>query len=177
MDLVDRLNNTGFLGKEFLTWLWYKSDSGEGLIDIGDGRGAAEVWFTSRIVLSGAGQGADRVSVKTEEPSASIEARTALREGKKVDQASLRIVRDQREWTATIKGEALAIGGAKIPAVLTKDEDDRQRERFALVDQLDAMVASLYAAFVALRIEPAAWASEVTAMRAWLDLPASADVG
>lgn len=168
MNLVDRMNSTAFLGKEFLTHLWHRSELQEGLLDPHDGRGAIELWLTSRIVLSAAGQGADKVSVKTDEPSASEEARQALREGKKVDTLTCRIVRDQREWTVTIKGETLAFSGVRTPALLTRDEDDRVREQYVLLDQLDGIVRSLYRAFLAIRTDRAAWAAELDEMRAWV---------
>ena len=168
MDLVDRIAATSFIGKEFLTWLWFRSDTDEGLVDIGDGGPAAELWLTDRLVLSGTGQGAEHVAVRTEEPTDSYEARTALRRGKKVEQVTLRLVRGQREWTVTVKGETLAVSSIKIPAVLTKEEDDRQRERLVLLDQLDEMLASLYARFIALRLDAAAWQSECESMVAWV---------
>ena len=168
MDLADRLVNTAYLGREFVTWLWFRGDSHQGLIDVGDGQGAAEVWIVDRVTLSGIGQGADRVAVKAEDPGSTAEARMALREGKKVEQATLRIVREQREWVFSIKGDTLALSGIKIPALLTREEDDRQQERMMLIDQLDAMVASLFYAFVAIRSDEAAWAEELTLIRGWV---------
>lgn len=168
MDFVDRLNATAFLGKEFLTWLWYKSDVQEGLMSVSADDLAAEVWMTDRIVVSGAGQGAEKVSVKTDDPSLSFEARTGLAQGKKVEQARVRVVCGQREWTATIKGETLAVSSIKIPALLTKEEDDKLRERFMLLDQLDEMLEYLFKAFATLRWDAEKWETERKEMRAWI---------
>ncbi len=168
MDLVDRLATTAFLGKEFLTWLWFKTDLQEGLITIPDGGPAAEIWFCDRIVLSGAGQGAEKVAVKTEDPSTCPECRSALAQGKKVETARIRIVRAQREWTVTIKGEDLAVGSVKLPAVLTKEEDDKARERFTLLDQLDGMIVALFTEFVNVRCDAEAWKPQLDMMRAWI---------
>ena len=168
MDLLNRLNTTEFLGKEFLTWLWYRSDVQEGLLEVGDGGPAVELSLCDRIVLSGAGKGAEKVAIRTEEPSVNPEARVALRQGKKVEQGRIQIVRDQREWTFTIRGETLALGSIKIPAVLTRDEDDRLRERLALLDQLDGMITALFLSFVRLRTRPAEWAEEQKRIEDWI---------
>ncbi len=175
MDFVDRLNATGFLGKEFLTWLWYKSDAQEGLMTVGPEALSAEVWMTDRIVLSGAGQGAERVAVRTEDPTLSLEARTALAQGKKVEQARLRIISGQREWSATIKGETLAVSSIKIPALLTKEEDDKLRERFMLLDQIDEMLEFLFKSFAELRWDTEKWGAEREAMKVWIAAGPSGD--
>jgi len=168
MDMIERLESTSFLGKEFLTWLWYQSESQSGLIDRGPGQDAVEVWFMDRITLSGAAQSSSRVVVRAEEPGASWEARTALRAGKKVEQACLRIVCNQREWVTTITGERLATSSNKIPAIMTREEDDQLFERFHLLDQLDEMIQSLYLDFLSLRLSSDDWAAEVDNMRAWV---------
>ncbi len=168
MDLVDRLATTAFLGKEFLTWLWFRTDLQEGLFTIEDGGPAAEIWFCDRIVLSAAGQGAEKVAVKTEDPSTCPECRSALRQGKKVEAARIRIVRAQREWSVTVKADTLALGSVKIPAVLTKEEDDKARERFTLLDQLDSMINALFREFIALRTDDTAWGHERASMQAWI---------
>lgn len=168
MDLVDRLASTSFLGKEFLTWLWFKSDIQEGLITVGDGGPAAELWYCDSIMISGAGQGAEKVTVRCEDPSLSPEARMALRQGKKVEKARIRIVRGQREWTVSIAGETLALASIKIPALLTREEDDKLRERLDLLDQLDAMVAALFSGFLTLRTDREQWEQERLALRDWI---------
>ena len=92
-NLGDRINNTRYLGKEFLTWLWYQSDKNEGLVRLGSGGPAIQVWFSDRIVLSGASEEAERITIKAVEPSTNSEARTALQRGKQVEQARITIVR------------------------------------------------------------------------------------
>ena len=168
MDMIERLESTGFLGKEFLTWLWFQSDTQSGLIEVANGSSVLEVWFVDRLTLSGAGQSSSRVAVRSEEPGSSWEARTALRAGKKVSQASVRIVREQREWSATIGGATLALSGVKLPAILTRDADDQMNERFHLLDELDEMVRALFVRFMSLRFDRAGWDVEMKKMRSWV---------
>ncbi len=168
MDMIERLESTSFLGKEFLTWLWYRSETQSGLFDLGPGRDSMEVWFMDRLTLSGAGQSGTRVVVRAEEPGASGESRTALRVGKKVEQACLRIVCNQREWVVTLTGETLATSSIKIPAIMTREEDDQTFERFHLLDQLDEMIRELYVSFLTLRLSADEWNAEVENIRSWV---------
>ncbi|MFT5433773.1 MAG: hypothetical protein ACI9OJ_004481 [Myxococcota bacterium] len=168
MDFVDRLSTTSFLGREFLTWLWFKSDSQEGLMDLDDGGPAAEVWLTDRITLSGSGDGAEKVTVKTDDPALNIEARIALRQGKMVEKACIRLVRGQREWTTSVVSETLALSSVKIPALLTREEDEKLTERLSLLDELDSMMIALFQAFLKVRMDAETWAPERDQLQAWI---------
>jgi hypothetical protein len=168
MDLIDRLNTTSYLGREFLTWLWFMSDLQEGLLTLSEDGPAIELFLTDRIVLSGSGQGAERVAIRTEDPSLSYEARTALRQGKKVEKATLRLVSGQREWTVTIDGESLAVSSVKIPALLTRENDEKFHERLALIDQVDAMILALFERFLAIRTDSSKWPNVALQMRDWV---------
>ena len=37
MDLVDLIESHRFLGSEYLTWLWFRSEMHDGMIAVGDG--------------------------------------------------------------------------------------------------------------------------------------------
>ena len=170
-DFVQRMRNTAHLGRDFLTWLWFKSDSQDGLVKVGEESATAEIWFTDRIVLSAHGDAPERVAVSTEDPSGNAEARTGLRQGKKVDQARLQIVKGQREWLVSVKGETLALGGIKIPELLTREEDDRIRERLLLLDQLDSVIHSLFQKFMVIRSDDKSWDETSQAMTVWINSP------
>ena len=178
MDLVDRLNSTAFLGREFLTWIWFKGELNEGLFSLEDGGGAIELFLTDRLSLADAGQGAEKIAVKSEDPSNTPEANVALRQGKKVDKACLRLVRGQREWVVTLAGDSLAGSGIKIPALLTREADEKLRERLALLDELDAMIVALFKSFLKIRLDAGAWEDERASMQAWItqDAPTDASV-
>ena len=169
MDLIDKVNQTRFLGKELLTWLWYRSDKQEGLFRI-DGVGEPfELWFDDKLVLDVA---IDRVkevnSIRGESPTETAEAKAALSVGKKVADARLRVVKDQREWVVSIKGEELALSGVKVPSLLSREEDEKVLERLELIEELEQVLDSLYATFLRLRMDSVAWREEVTAMRGWV---------
>ena len=51
MDFLDILREKAFLGREFLTWLWFKSEQTGGSIDVPGGK-IIEVVFNYRTTLT-----------------------------------------------------------------------------------------------------------------------------
>lgn len=167
MDLIDRINNTRFLGREFLTWLWFRSDKDDGLIRLGSDD-SVELWFDDKLVLAAADAAREQNTLKGETPTQSPEAKLALRMGKKVVEAKLRVIREQRKWSFGIKADTLALSGVKIPALLSREEDDQQYERFDLVEELNNILLGLYRAFIELRLDKDRWAAELESIRHWI---------
>lgn len=169
MDLVDRINKTSYLGKEFLTWLWFRSERQEGLFRQVEGQEAFEIWFDDKLVLDAAVEKVKEVnSIRGESPTETAEAKAALRVGKKVADAKLRVIRDDREWVCAVKGEELALSGVKVPGVLSREEDEQVLERLHLIGELEGVLDSLYRDFLTTRTDDTAWAAELDRIRAWV---------
>lgn len=171
MDLLDRIHRTSFTGAEFLTWLWYRSDAQEGIFDLtGEAAemGPIELLFDDKLVVSSLEIDAQENFFKGGHPTSSAEARTALRRGKKASEAKLCLVRGAQEWAFTVKAETLQIAGIRIPAVLSKEDDDQFYERMFLLEQLDKMVKSLFGQFIRLRLSEAWEGEELPKIRAWV---------
>jgi hypothetical protein len=167
MDLLDRIHRSAFLGPEFLTWLWYESDKKDGIFDLGGEIGGFELWFDDKLVVSSAVVNAQENFFKGGHPTSSLEAKTALRLGKMAAEAKLRIVRDGQEWSFNLKAHDLTMNGVKLPAVLSREDDERFYERMALLEQLEAMMKGLYGTFLARRLAPE-WQDELAAIREWV---------
>lgn len=166
MDLLNRINHTRFLGREFLNWLWYRSVAQEGLFTCGDRQ--IEVWFDAKISLEALGDVREQSVIKSECPTDTDEARAALQAGKHVAEARLRVIHEQKQWAVTVKGEELLMSGLKIPALLSKEDDDQVYERFYLMEELEDLVDDLFAQFIGLRLDDDAWREEVAAIREWV---------
>ncbi len=169
MDLLDHMHRTAFLGTEFLTWLWYHSqlDDGEFRLNRDVEFGPFELWFEDKLVVSAVAINAMENLFKGGQPADSLEARTALRLGKMASEAKLRIVRGAQEWAFTFKAQGLVMASVRIPAVLSKEDDDRFYERMFLTEQLDHMMKGLFGQFLELRLS-AAWATtELPALQRW----------
>ena len=166
MDIINRINSTRYLGREFLTWLWFRSSAQSGIFEMSDG--PLEVWFDAKLTLEAGGDVKESNVVKAENPTETSEAHAALLTGKLVSDARLRLVSGQKQWTVSIKGDTMALSGIKIPALLSREDDDQLYERFMLIEEVEDTIAGLYQQFMELRLDDDAWRPEVQAIRAWV---------
>ena len=123
MDLVSRINNTSFLGREFLTWMWFRAEGNEGIFKLGERY--VEVYFDDKLTLEALGDIKETNVIKSEAPTETEEARASLQSGKHVAEARLRFVAEQKQWAVTLKADDLAMGSLKIPGILSKEDDDK----------------------------------------------------
>ena len=78
MGVLELIQQKAFLGKEFLTWLWFRSETG-GAMDLRGGR-TAEVEMMGPIVLDAQYGDARMTTLKGESPATAPEARAAFEE-------------------------------------------------------------------------------------------------
>jgi hypothetical protein len=166
MDLIQRINGTRFLGREFLTWLWFRSEAQEGLFTIGDR--PFELWFDAKLTLSTHGELKEENVIHSESPTETEEARVSLQSGKQVKEARVRLVADQKQWGATLKADDMSVSGLKIPALLSREEDEKLYERFYLLEEFEDFFDRLFANFLQLRLDDDAWSQEVSEIRTWV---------
>ena len=165
MDLVQRINNTAFLGGEFLTWLWYYSELNEGRFKLGERY--IEVYFDTKLVLAAVGEIKEVSAIKSECPTETEEARASLQSGKHVSEARLRILAEQKQWSVSVKSSDLSLTGIKIPALLSREEDDKVYERLHLVEELEDLLDDLFNQFLDRRLDEDNWDNELTTLRTW----------
>lgn len=147
MELIDRIENSRFLAREFLLWLWYESDRLEGRVELEEGD-FVELWFEETLVLTDA---TTEVRLKAPMPTTTPEAFEALRQGKRPALGKIRITRGTQAWTFTYKAETTSLSGVTLPTELREDNDESFYERMHLVEQLEAMIAQLMGQFLAVR--------------------------
>lgn len=168
MNLFDSINQTRFLGKEFLTWLWYRSELQGGSFTVG-AEDNVTLWFDDKIVLELAFDNVREVNtIRGENPTGTEEAKAALRMGKKVAVAKLGMSKASRDWSFSLNGEELAMSGVKVPALLAAEEDEQVLERLTLLEELEVAVDDLYRQFMTLRTDLTAWKTELKAIQTWV---------
>lgn len=97
MDLEHAESVGLLLGQEFLTWLWFASETSNGLFRTKDGE-AFSVTVEQKVSVQG-GEGEARETAVCSGPMAELrEARMGLRTGKKVNKAKVRVERDEVSW-------------------------------------------------------------------------------
>ncbi|RAL20050.1 hypothetical protein DL240_18990 [Lujinxingia litoralis] len=167
MDLVDLIETRRFLGSEFMMWLWFKSESYDGLMEVAE-HGDIEVLFDDALVLEAYLAETERNTFKGGAPAYSPEAKVALQQGKRVSRAKIRVIKDGREWLLTLKAEGMDFSSVKIPAVLSREEDEKFYERMYLVEELEDIIAALYRTFIFTRLSPGWHDAMVPAMKEWI---------
>jgi hypothetical protein len=169
MDLYDRIEKTRFLGREFLVWIWWKSDLFDGRMELAE-FGPGEVWLDDQLVLEarGGGESVEQSKLRGAAPSTTPEAREALRQGKVPTKAKISIVQQEREFSFVLDGESFALAGVRTPALLQEDEDEKFYERMYLLEETESLLYGLYREFLALRLSPL-WNDKVApAIRDWV---------
>lgn len=170
MNLLERVEESGFLGREFLVWLWYRSETGEGVFEVPDA-GAVELRFDGGITLkSDQGDAVETVTCSGG-GSASREARFALAGGKMVTRAALRLIREDDEWTFVLDSDWLDLRSLRTPRVMQDARDDPDGlfyERIFLIEQPVRVIDALFKEFILLRVSPGWEADELPALEEWM---------
>lgn len=160
------LRGKAYLGREFLTWLLWSSESGEPLLSWDDE--PLTVLLTDRLVLRGIAGDVVEMSVRGAMAPYSPIVRQALDRGLLIHSARMQFVHGERRYHLGLDAEHLDIKGAKLPALLSEEEDDKIRERLFLTDQLSGLLQALLEHFLRLRASKAWMAEVVPAMKEWM---------
>ena len=160
------LRGRTWLGRELLTWLLWRSESGDPLVEL-EGAGLVAL-FTGRVLLRGVAGDVTEVAARGAAAPYAAQVKRALASGLLVHQARLRLTHGERSWEVTLDAEHLDVRAAKLPELLTEAEDDRAAERLDLCDRLGRLVDALVEAVLAERAGRS-WARRtVPALRAWM---------
>lgn len=162
----------GFLGREFLTWLWFVCEQRGGTVVCGD-FGSVGIEIEDKIELTSGGNVNATAAITEDAPTQAEEAHTALRVGKKLAKARFRFNLEQYGYVVTLDSD-LRMSAVKLPATLDAKEatGDEQRhfvvtDRMNLLAQLEHLVETLFGIYIDLRTDPK-WPDYSEQMRAWV---------
>jgi hypothetical protein len=164
-----------FLGNEFLLWVWWQVDRGEGLIDIvnpesGKSTYAAAVVIDKSLEMECAWGVTGKQTLKSEKPTRMPEASEALACGKWPRKASLILADtgDNLQWELGLQSDKWAVSGASMPEA---SEAESMREvtehRLECTRKLAALLDAVYVEFLKVRISPG-WANKRGVIRKWI---------
>ena len=196
MQLVDRIEKRRFVGREFLVWLWFESETFEGTLRVAQ-HGEFGLWIERSLVLS---NGKEGTRIKGAQPAYGREAKESLCRGKLPESAGFHLVQGDRESSFTLRAERIGVAALKLPTVLGAEADeapaaallegpkrppkrrredkDRQDaresdeaheafyERMQLTRDFELLIEALYADFLALRLGDS-WDEIAGVMRSW----------
>ena len=143
----------GFLGEEFLTWIWFRWETDGGEFTLPGGR-VVGVALDDFLAFAAPSQDETEQTLRRGLPTRTAEARTALREGRRLRKARLLVAEGSRQWAATIDAPTMALNGVKLPedAEECESEADRTADRAANWLALHEIVQALYARFLKERL-------------------------
>ncbi len=139
-----------FLGREFLTWLWFQTESGTGTFDHPDGR--IGVVLDDYLGFVSDEEEAQEASLKKGNPARSPEAWMALMSGKKLAKARVQLAQGERSWSALITGDGLKISSTKMPELGVEPGDDMVAARLTDLEDFFGLVDHLFVAFLRVRL-------------------------
>lgn len=175
MDLVDLIAEKRFVGQEFLTWLWWKSEERGGSIEI-PGFGDIAVAFEKHMLLEyGEGESSEKLicsGLQTELQ----EARTGLQVGKKLEQARIKISKGDQEYNFTLAAAMMEFRSVKLPKTADTEAEESASpeevegmilERIFLFEELIKTVNDLFRMFLVIRTGRQ-WEEELQRIRTWI---------
>jgi hypothetical protein len=176
MDLVDLIAEKRFLGQEFLTWLWWKSEERGGSIELA-GDGDITVVFLKNIVLESGGGESSGKNFCTGLKAVHQEARTGLKMGKKLEQARILIGHGNYEYSLTLSGALMEFKNVRLPKTEASEGDKGDNpeevegmilERVYLLEEIIRLVNELFKMFLVIRVS-SAWSEELFKMKDWVE--------
>ena len=174
MDLVDIISEKKFLGQEFLTWLWYKSEERGGSVFL-PGSGDIQLVFEKHMLLeSGAGESLERLICKGLQTELQ-EARTGLLMGKKLEQARIYLAKGEYEWRLTLGATLFEYRNISLPRTVSPNEEAADPfaweakilERVGMSEEALHTIDELFRMFLHLRTGTD-WPQERARLKAWI---------
>ena len=156
-----------FLGREFLTWLWFVTESQGHQIRL-PLLGEFRMFVDDKLVLVSHGGSALENTFKGGSPAFASEAKISLQTGKLVQEARFVVQQEDRFWSFGMRADDLSFRALKLPALQEPDPSAHLSERIRLSQTLVNVVQALFNQFMALRTQ-IEFSDEVTKMSHWLE--------
>jgi hypothetical protein len=163
--LVEAIQASEFLGREFATWLYWLSFGGNGTVKL-DGIEPFEIWFESPVELVHDYGEATSVVLKGSMPLESPEALRAFRENKKIQRAHLRVIYKNLTYTFNFHAGRFLISGLRLPMPSSVAGADYLLVRFQLLEDFEKFWESVFERFLAVRLDEKAWRAQRKAIGA-----------
>lgn len=174
MAFLDILREKAFLGREFLTWLWFKSDQTGGRIEV-PGKKVVEVLFLDRMTLDLSDVETPQTVTLKGEHSELREGLAALKEGKKIEEARISIRAGDNDFKMMLKGTWFSFGSFRTPPILPTGEAEGEEdvegsflEKAYLIEEGMEIVDDLFEYFLNLRVSEEWESKELPALRRWV---------
>ena len=158
---------SGEPGHDFLTWLWFMSESTKDFIETPAGKISLLIEGPLQFVMEGGG--AHETVYRKGNPTVSTEAKASLLSGKKLTKAKLSLVRGEEVWSGNFDGKEFVMRGMKLP----EDEDkldpvSRFQDRLIKIGEYRDMMFALFDMFVDTRGDRDDWKKTRADIHNWV---------
>ena len=174
MDLVDIISEKKFLGQEFLTWLWYKSEERGGAVLLPEEGDIVVVFEKHMLLESGEGESLERLICKGLQAELQ-EARTGLLMGKKLEKAHIYLAKGDYEWRFSLSATLFEFRNVSLPKTVSPGDESsdplaweaKVLERTGMSEEAVHTVDKLFRLFLKMRID-SGWKKEKAGIKAWI---------
>lgn len=171
LDVAVAYNRYKFIGNEFLTWLWFTTETNQSLFKKADDT-ITSLYVGNRIVLeNNLNDVSETISIKGNDAGLE-EGLLSLQKGAVVVELNLSCTMDSQNWTFTLKGESLSLSSLKIPQTgpIMKAEDIEGIiiEKAYLYEKAIVLVNRLFEIFIGLRVSQEWDQKSVPRIKNWI---------
>jgi len=169
MDILEKTEKTETIGKDFLLWLWFKSETRGGIFDIDDGL-SAEILIDGKITLE-TDEIQDSVTCSCANPLMK-EARFALMGNKRITKAAIKLtINEEDEFFFRLDSRWMNFRLLKTPKVIQDLKGDPEGffyEKTGLIERAVTVMDSVFMDFIRIRLSPDWESSELPALKEWI---------
>jgi recombination associated protein RdgC len=138
----------GSLGRDFLTYLCYRSDDGGGQLDLPPRGEQCVLLLDGKIVFEDDRDLPPCTVTYTGDDVTGEDLKQAIRAGKKVREARFRVEKGAQTWVFTLRADRFDIAGLKIDMPDARDADERFYGRIYSIEALNELLDACYDHFI-----------------------------
>jgi hypothetical protein len=138
----------GSLGRDFLTYLCYKSDECGGQFELPGGGEQFVLLLDGKIVFEDDRDIPPCTITYTGDDVTGDDLKQAIRSGKKVREARFRLEKGPQTWVFTLRADRFDIGSLKIDMPDSRDVDERFYGRIYSIEALNDLLDRYYEYFI-----------------------------
>jgi hypothetical protein len=161
-----------YLGNEFLIWLWWMTETAEGLVKLGGDKSEVAVLMDKALDMDCAWGALGKQTLRAEGPTKLAEAGDALATGKWPRKAGLMLAEtsggEAQPWVFTLQADRWIVSSAALPDVADAAVPrDLITARLEMTGQLADTIDGLFKVFLKARVG-SGWPTQRKAIREWI---------
>lgn len=159
------------IGREFLTWLYFQSDSRAGRIEAAGE--IFELWLDRRVVLEDDSLEPPSCVSFSGDTFTNEDMKNAIRSGKQIREARFRLEKLENTWCFTLRADRLEVASLKIDLPGADDIDERFHGRIIAISALNDFLDTCFTHFLDSVLSKKWKSGGLKDFNAWLDAPAA----